>query len=128
MGFAVTGADHFPSAAYAVLGAGQSSFGSIHIAANGTGPYAVTSSRWGDYSWAVIDPSGQRRLDGHRIHATAREPDPGSPEQLGHTGLRGVRRLTHRPSFVAAATAHAPNRGAWAVVRFGPLTSWIPDS
>jgi hypothetical protein len=58
MGFAVTGADHFPSAAYAVLGAGQSSFGAIHIAANGTGPYAVTSTRWGDYSWAVIDPSG----------------------------------------------------------------------
>ena len=58
MVFSVTGADHFPSAAYAVLGAGQSSFGSIHIAANGTGPYALTSSRWGDYSWAVIDPSG----------------------------------------------------------------------
>ncbi len=58
MGFAVTGAGHFPSAAYAVLGASQSGFGSIHIAANGTGPYALTSSRWGDYSWAVIDPAG----------------------------------------------------------------------
>ena len=58
MVFTVTGADHFPSAAYAVLGAGQSSFGAIHIVADGTGPYAKTSTRWGDYSWAVIDPSG----------------------------------------------------------------------
>jgi hypothetical protein len=58
MVFSVTGADHFPSAAYAALGAGQSAFGPIHIVANGTGPYALASSRWGDYSWAVIDPSG----------------------------------------------------------------------
>jgi hypothetical protein len=57
MVFTVTGADHFPSAAYAVLGAGQSSFGAIHIVADGTGPYAKASTRWGDYSWAVIDPS-----------------------------------------------------------------------
>jgi hypothetical protein len=57
MVFTVTGADHFPSAAYAVLGSGQSSFGAIHIVADGTGPYAKTSTRWGDYSWAVIDPS-----------------------------------------------------------------------
>ena len=40
MVFAVTGADHFPSAAYAALGAGQSRFGAIHIVADGTGPYA----------------------------------------------------------------------------------------
>ena len=58
MVFTVTGADHFPSAAYAVLGAGGSSFGAIHIAADGTGPYNLTSTRWGDYSWAVMDPSG----------------------------------------------------------------------
>jgi hypothetical protein len=57
MVFTVTGSDHFPSAAYAVLGAGESAFGSINIAAAGTGPYARTSQRWGDYSWAVIDPS-----------------------------------------------------------------------
>jgi hypothetical protein len=57
MVFTVTGAGHFPSAAYAVLGAGQSAFGAINIAAAGTGPYSKTSTRWGDYSWAVIDPS-----------------------------------------------------------------------
>lgn len=54
--FTVTGATHFPSAAYAVLGAGHSAFGSVNIAAAGTGPYSKTSTRWGDYSWAVIDP------------------------------------------------------------------------
>jgi len=57
MVFTVTGAGHFPSAAYAVLGAGQSAFGAINIAAAGTGPYSKTSTRWGDYSWAVIDPT-----------------------------------------------------------------------
>ncbi len=59
MVFAVTGKDNFPSAAYAALGAGDSAFGPIHIAAAGTGPYSKTSTRWGDYSWAVIDPSAQ---------------------------------------------------------------------
>lgn len=57
MVFTVTGAAHFPSAAYAVLGAGKSAFGAINIAAAGTGPYSQSSSRWGDYSWAVIDPT-----------------------------------------------------------------------
>ncbi|HVC43109.1 MAG TPA: hypothetical protein VND54_14110 [Candidatus Saccharimonadales bacterium] len=59
MVFTVTGANHYPSAAYAVLGAGQSAFGAIKIAAAGTGPYAPTSTRWGDYSWAVIDPAAR---------------------------------------------------------------------
>ncbi len=59
MAFTVTGADNFPSAAYAALGAGQSAFGAINIAAAGTGPYSKTSTRWGDYSWAVIDPTAQ---------------------------------------------------------------------
>jgi hypothetical protein len=58
MVFTVTGAGLFPSAAYAALGAGNSSFGAINIVAAGTGPYAKRSTRWGDYSWAVIDPSG----------------------------------------------------------------------
>jgi len=57
MVFTVTGSAHYPSAAYAVLGAGKPVFGAITIAAAGTGPYARTSTRWGDYSWAVIDPT-----------------------------------------------------------------------
>jgi len=59
MVFTVTGHGLFPSAAYAALGAGQSSFGPITIVASGTGPYNKTSTRWGDYSWAVIDPAAQ---------------------------------------------------------------------
>ncbi len=59
MVFTVTGTTHFPSAAYAVLGAGQSQFGAVNIAAAGTGPYSQSSSRWGDYSWAVMDPTAQ---------------------------------------------------------------------
>ena len=55
MVFTVTGANHFPSAAYAVLGAGQSSFGAIHIAAAGTGPYATD-----------VDPLGRLLVGGDR--------------------------------------------------------------
>jgi hypothetical protein len=54
----LTGATFFPSAVYAVLRSGASSFGNIHMAAPGTGPYDPNATRWGDYSWAVPDPSG----------------------------------------------------------------------
>jgi hypothetical protein len=59
MVFTVTGSGLFPSAAYAALGAGQSSFGPVNVVAGGTGPYNKTSTRWGDYSWAATDPSAQ---------------------------------------------------------------------
>jgi hypothetical protein len=58
MVFTVTGHDNFPSAAYAALGSGQSSFGPINIVAPGSTHYNKTSGRWGDYSFAVMDPSG----------------------------------------------------------------------
>ena len=93
MVFTVTGAAHFPSAAYAVLGAGQSAFGAINIAAAGTGPYAKTSTRWGDYSWAVIDPTAHGRLARHRVRSTALEPDSQRAQQLGHASPRGCGRL-----------------------------------
>ncbi len=56
----LTGKNFYPSAVYAVLQAGQRSFGPFHIAASGTGPYVYkpNPSRWGDYSWAILDPSG----------------------------------------------------------------------
>lgn len=57
--FTFTGPNTFPSAAYAVMREGQHSFGAITIAANGTGPY-VNGSRWGDYSYATIDPDHNR--------------------------------------------------------------------
>jgi hypothetical protein len=85
MVFTVTGAAHFPSAAYAVLGSGQSAFGAVNIAAAGTGPYAKTSSRWGDYSWAVMDPTAQAVW-----LATEYMPPLSSqtPDRLGNWGTR----------------------------------------
>ena len=59
MTFALTGANMYPSAAYASLQLlHHSSFGAAVVAAAGTGPYDPNATRWGDYSWAVLDPSG----------------------------------------------------------------------
>ena len=33
-------------------------FGRPVVAATGSGPYVATPQRWGDYSWAVLDPNG----------------------------------------------------------------------
>lgn len=56
MVFTVSGEDRFPSAAFATMSSGQSSFGHVTIAARGTGPYDPKAGRWGDYSWAQLDP------------------------------------------------------------------------
>jgi hypothetical protein len=50
----------FPSAVYTVLQEEQTSFGTLHVAAAGTGPYHYkpNPSRWGDYSAAVLAPDG----------------------------------------------------------------------
>jgi hypothetical protein len=56
----VTGARRYPSAAYAFMPAGASAFGPVTIGAAGTGPYDPNDgTRWGDYSWARLDPSGK---------------------------------------------------------------------
>jgi hypothetical protein len=57
MVFTLTGANRFPSVAYAVLGANASSFGAPTVAAAGTGSYDPAATRWGDYSYACLDPS-----------------------------------------------------------------------
>jgi hypothetical protein len=57
MVFTLTGANRFPSAAFATLGEDESAFGKPVVAAAGSGPYNATPQRWGDYSWAVLDPS-----------------------------------------------------------------------
>lgn len=49
----------FASAAYTMLTEDHESFGPIKIAALGTGPYDPTATRWGDYSAAALDPSGE---------------------------------------------------------------------
>jgi hypothetical protein len=56
----ISGAQRYPSAAYAVMGSGRSAFGAVTVAAAGTGPYFVRPKqfgRWGDYSWAQLDPA-----------------------------------------------------------------------
>lgn len=55
----LSGATYFPSAVYTFMSAGSSSFGAINDAAPGYGHYDVKATRWGDYSWAVLDPSGE---------------------------------------------------------------------
>ncbi|HEY4895596.1 MAG TPA: hypothetical protein VII01_05865 [Solirubrobacteraceae bacterium] len=54
----LTGAKHFPSAAFATLAPGASSFGPVTVAASGSGPYDPEAERWGDYSFAAMDPAG----------------------------------------------------------------------
>jgi hypothetical protein len=56
--FTLTSANRYPSSAYAVM-SGGAGFGSPIVSADGTGPYDPTAARWGDYSWAVLDPGGK---------------------------------------------------------------------
>ena len=55
--FTLTSANRFASAAYALLDGRGSAFGAAVVAAAGTGPYDPAATRWGDYSWAVLDPT-----------------------------------------------------------------------
>jgi hypothetical protein len=55
----LSGSTLFPSAAYATLAPGASTFGPVNVAAAGKGHYAPKGDRWGDYSWAIADPAGQ---------------------------------------------------------------------
>lgn len=57
--FTFSGPNNFPSAAYAIMSRGQHNFGAITIAAAGTGSY-VNGTRWGDYSYAALDPNSNR--------------------------------------------------------------------
>ncbi|MDQ6855495.1 MAG: hypothetical protein M3Z57_00290 [Candidatus Dormibacteraeota bacterium] len=59
MVFTKTGSGIYPSAAYAVLQPTATAFGGPITAAGGSGPYDPTATRWGDYSFAVLDPGGQ---------------------------------------------------------------------
>jgi hypothetical protein len=56
MVFTLTGPNRFPSAAFALLSAHGTAFGAPTVAAAGTGPYDPDAGRWGDYSFAVLDP------------------------------------------------------------------------
>jgi len=55
--FTLTSGSINPSAAYVFAGSGQA-FGGVHIAALGASPSTDGASRWGDYSFATLDPNG----------------------------------------------------------------------
>jgi hypothetical protein len=59
MVFTLSGPTFFGSVAYARMSEDGNSFGRIKIAALGSGPYDPNATRWGDYSFAVLDPSGE---------------------------------------------------------------------
>jgi hypothetical protein len=48
-----------PSAAYVIRKSGQSKFSGVNVAALGVDPSTDGASRWGDYSWATLDPNGK---------------------------------------------------------------------
>jgi hypothetical protein len=54
----LSGSNVYPSAAFTTLAPGATSFGPVKIAATGATNYDPSATRWGDYSWAVLDPSG----------------------------------------------------------------------
>ena len=56
MVFTLSGSNMYPSAAYSTHTPGAFGFSAPVVAASGTGPYDANGTRWGDYSWAVIDP------------------------------------------------------------------------
>jgi hypothetical protein len=57
MVFTLTSASQFPSVGFALLGSGGSAFSAPTVTAAGTGPYSPGGTRWGDYSFAVPDPT-----------------------------------------------------------------------
>jgi hypothetical protein len=59
MVFTLSGPTFFASAAYARMSEDGNSSGRIKVAALGSGPYDPTATRWGDYSFAILDPSGE---------------------------------------------------------------------
>jgi hypothetical protein len=56
--FTLTSRSINPSAAYVFAGSGHA-FGGVHIAALGASPSTDGAGRWGDYSWATLDPNGK---------------------------------------------------------------------
>jgi len=56
--FTFSGPNNFPSAAYSFKHEDAASFSNVRIAANGSGFYNENNQpRWGDYSWATLDPN-----------------------------------------------------------------------
>jgi hypothetical protein len=56
--FTLSSVSRFPSIAYATKSKAASDFGPVTLAESGRTSYDPNAGRWGDYSWAVMDPSG----------------------------------------------------------------------
>ena len=56
--FTLSSVSRFPSIAYATKAKAASDFGPVTLADSGRTNYDPNAGRWGDYSWAVMDPSG----------------------------------------------------------------------
>jgi hypothetical protein len=54
----LSGRTRHPSAAYSVMAPEAGSFGPVTVGSPGEGVYDPTAERWGDYSYAYLDPSG----------------------------------------------------------------------
>jgi hypothetical protein len=97
----LSGSNFFPSVVYTTLQAGKNKFGAIQITLNGTGPYDPAATRWGDYSWATLDPNtndfwmateymppqSSQTLDGLRNWGTgviSAQDEPGALEASKH--------------------------------------------
>jgi hypothetical protein len=59
MVFTLSGPSFFASAAYTRMSKDGNLFGRIKVAALGSGAYDPNATRWGDYSFAVVDPNGE---------------------------------------------------------------------
>jgi hypothetical protein len=57
MVFTLTGPNQFPSVGFSTLAKGAANFTRPLVALAGTGPYDAKATRWGDYSFAVPDPT-----------------------------------------------------------------------
>jgi len=54
----LTGSSRYPSAAYSTYSTGEGGFGPVTVSVPGTTSYDPEATRWGDYSWATLDPAG----------------------------------------------------------------------
>jgi hypothetical protein len=117
MVFTLSGPTFFASAAYALLSEDGHSFGPIRVAALGSGPYDPTATRWGDYSFAVVDPSGEsicwqpsicHRFQGRPLMASETGAR-GSSKSVPATSSRlSARRLCRNPRAIGQDQRLAP--------------------
>lgn len=93
--FSMTSPTLDPSTGYVIRKAGATTFGGVHVTGAGSGPdigftcqppVAGTAQqcRWGDYSWATLDPSGANLWMAAEltVHAQAEQPKSHPPAKI----------------------------------------------